>query len=105
MKANWDAAINKITNSIGLGGLIRDSKGDVLVSFGCCINNLLSTALAEALGLRKLLMVRLYLQTFNVIFEGNCLQVIFAANHPKPDGDIFYSVIWDIHKLLQKVPI
>lgn len=46
VRVNWDATINTTTNSTGLGDLIRDSKWDVLISFGCYINNLLSSALA-----------------------------------------------------------
>lgn len=32
VKANWDAALNTSTNSMSLGGIIRDSNGNVLVT-------------------------------------------------------------------------
>lgn len=78
MKTNWDVAINTTTNISGLGGLMRYSNREVLVSFCCSINSLTKLKLAEALALRKAMSICWELELPNVLFEGDCLQVIKA---------------------------
>lgn len=46
VKANWDAALKVEANTTGLGGLVRDSNGEVLVSFFCCLPSNLKPILA-----------------------------------------------------------
>lgn len=60
LNTNWDAAINSTMNYSGFGGLVRDSVGEVLASFSNCY----LTPLPPLLGLS------------NVIFKGDCLQLI-----------------------------
>lgn len=57
VKAIWDASLNTFTNSTGLGGIIRDSNGHALVTICSTISNLISPSLAEAIALRKLMLV------------------------------------------------
>lgn len=57
VKADWDAALNIVTNSTGLGGIIRDSNGEAMVTVCSSLRQTTSPLLAEALALRKLMLV------------------------------------------------
>lgn len=47
------------------------------------------------------MMVFLELQLPHVIFEGDCLQVIVAANRDKPLETELFSIIYDIQILMK----
>lgn len=57
VKANWDAALKTTTNSMGMGGIIRDPQGNALVTMYSTIKSLPTPFLAEALTLRKFMLV------------------------------------------------
>lgn len=80
VKANWDAALKVEANTTGMGGLHRDSNGEVLVFFCWCLPSKLKHILAEAAALRKAMIICQELNLANVIFEGDCLQVTNADN-------------------------
>lgn len=53
VKFNWDATLNVSKHATGLEGLIRDSRGEVMVAFNNNLGILNEAYLAEALALRK----------------------------------------------------
>lgn len=66
--------------------------------------NITSPLLAKALALRKLMMVCWELQLPKVLLEGDCLQVVFAANNNSPPDSDFCSILFDIQFLMHLGP-
>lgn len=52
-KANWDVVLYIHTNTSGLGGIVRDAGGNILVSFCCKADFVHNLEVAEASALRK----------------------------------------------------
>lgn len=57
VKADWDAGLNTNSKSMGIEGIIRDSKEKALVTICSAIKVLHSPPLAEALALRRVMLV------------------------------------------------
>lgn len=66
--------MNMQTKTSGLGGIIRKSDGDVLISFGYGINFSMPVVVAEAKALRRMIVLCLSLGLTRVIFKGDCHQ-------------------------------
>ncbi|EPS62647.1 hypothetical protein M569_12143 [Genlisea aurea] len=77
MKLNFDSG-RCTTNGTGIGGLIRDDKGNCQAWFSFYYDTELPPELGEALAVRKVLEFALAKKLPKVILEGNCLSVIQA---------------------------
>lgn len=64
--------------SIGIGGIIRDSDGEVLVSVAVKLSPAQRPEVAEALSLRKMLQICNELE-LNSVLKGDCSTVVKAA--------------------------
>lgn len=64
----------------GVGGLARDSTGEVLATFSSSYHFALPPDIAKATALRKALQLCHELGLRDVIFQGDCLKVINAIN-------------------------
>lgn len=71
LKCNWDVAINPTT--IGLGGIVWNSKGEVLATFYSNISVMLKPVVAEATALWKTMLICRELGLSEILFEGECL--------------------------------
>lgn len=100
VKVNWDVALNNKVNTTGLGGLIRDSRGEVLISFCCCVQHHLQPVLVEVSVLRRTMTICLDLNISNIFFEGDYLQVVKAVNSPQASNTKLNPFIFDIQLLL-----
>lgn len=56
----------------GMGGLIRDAEGEVLLSFSSIIDYTTNPALAESLALRKAMDISIETGFYRLIFECDC---------------------------------
>lgn len=74
----WNAAINRLNATIGLGGIFRDSKGEILASFCSTPQLVKSPTLVEPLALRKIIVICLDLG-YNSLF----LKVTTSILYPK----------------------
>lgn len=72
MKLNWDAAVDVQHNSTVIGGILRDSEGEEQMAFCNRLLSALSPALAEAMSLRKAMMLCKELGIPEMSFEGDC---------------------------------
>lgn len=52
-KVNWDVVVDAKANFTGLGGISRDSKGEVHVSYCSILTFAMKHELAKAMALRK----------------------------------------------------
>lgn len=102
LKINWDAIASSFTmNSTRLEGLIRDSAGEVLVSFCNSYAPMLEPKVAETMALRKSMSICWELGLSNILFEGDCLQVARAVYSNRPSEDELSPIIHDIHCMLE----
>lgn len=102
VKANWNTTLKIEANTTGLGGLVSDSNGKVLVSFCCCLPSSLKPVLTEVAALRKVMVICQELNLSNVIFKGDCLQVTNTANRTQVNNVEISPIIFDIHLLLMQ---
>lgn len=56
----------------GMGGLIRDAEGEVLLSFSSITDYTTNPALAESLALRKAMDISIETGFYRLIFECDC---------------------------------
>lgn len=90
---NFDGSFNPVTGKAGIGGLIRDPYGNMIVAFS-------AEALAKYPLESKLLALQLgiahvkELEVSNIQIEGDCLAIISTIQHSD-------SVAWDLMPLWQ----
>ncbi|KAF5469997.1 hypothetical protein F2P56_010551 [Juglans regia] len=101
VKANWDAAMSKKDRKVGLGVVIRDEEGEILVAAREQINYLTDSATAECLALWKAMEVCRELNFNRVLFEGDAQVIVNAVNKGDEDYSSYGSVIEDAKKLLK----
>ncbi|XP_042965938.1 uncharacterized protein LOC122299618 [Carya illinoinensis] len=101
VKANWDAAVDKKEGKVGIGVVIRDEEGEVLVATGEQMNYMTDAAIAESFALRKALEVCRDLNFNNVWFEGDAQNIVNAVNTETEDMSRYGSVIEDVKNLLK----
>lgn len=100
LKFNWNTSLNYRLNTIGLGMILKDFKGDILASACCNKPNQYRPVIVEALALRKAVLISQDLGLTQVIFEGDCKIVINAATSRETINSKLYSLIHDIQSLL-----
>lgn len=71
VKVNWDAAFNQKTMKMGVGIVIRDEKGEVLVSLSMPKSNVCSPIVAEIYALWRAVELCNELRLTDVVFEGD----------------------------------
>lgn len=99
---NWDAAVNQQANTIGIGGIVRDSDGEVLATFRIPQAPAQKPEVAEALALRKSMQVCLEIGLKQVVFEGNCQTVVRAATSTEENRSEIAAILHDIRFLLRQ---
>lgn len=87
IKSNWDAAVDRSSQSIGLGGIIKDSTGAVLAAFCSKIPALVQPKIAEACALKKSISICWEWNLLNIVFEGDCQTVVQAVYRSKDCAD------------------
>lgn len=79
LKANWDASMNSQNSVSGMGGIVRDFEGNVLVSIYSRFITIQKPVVTEALALCRLMQFCSILGPSQVLFEGDCLQLIHVV--------------------------
>lgn len=80
LKANSDASVHTQTNSIGLGGIIRDYDGEVHATVCIHQTSVQYLEVVEAFTLRKLMHINDELDLNHITFEGDYLLMVKYAN-------------------------
>lgn len=84
LKTYWDTALESHANTSGLGGVIRDSDGNVLASFGCRAEHVHNPKVAEALeALQKTMFIFANMEFSSIVFEGECQESGYIGQHKK----------------------
>ncbi|PON62031.1 Ribonuclease H-like domain containing protein, partial [Trema orientale] len=102
LKFNVDAAVNSTTGCIGIGAVIRDSKGTVCGALSTKIKGYLSAYIAECFALCAGLRFALSQALFISVTENESLKVISVLKKLEPlscEGPIITDIIATLHML------
>jgi hypothetical protein len=83
-KINWDASVAPNGNQIGLGLVVRDSKGDCIWAKCICLFVKGDSRIAESLAALHAVFLGKFLKLRDVIFEGDSSLVVTEINSPLP---------------------
>lgn len=104
-KANQDASCDFHNNITGLGGIFKDSEGEILASI-CSFKHLIHRPeLVKALALRRIMKLSLELGFSYVVFEGDCQWLINLVNSNFESLSDLRLVLYDIQQLLNQHPL
>ncbi|XP_042939569.1 uncharacterized protein LOC122274612 [Carya illinoinensis] len=102
VKVNWDAALVKKKEKMGVGIVIRDEVGDPMVAVCDQQSHVEDPMVAECLALCKALELCIDLNIRQAIFEGDAQTVIMAVNREEEDMSCIGSVIEDVKVLFKQ---
>ncbi|XP_042968106.1 uncharacterized protein LOC122301084 [Carya illinoinensis] len=100
IKFNWDITVQQTTNRIGIGIVLRDCGGEVLLSLMKPLVLCSNAAYAEARGLFEVVKLCSKLGFTNCMFEGDSLHVVQAINTQGSEEFIHNPIIADIKQLM-----
>ncbi|XP_021716820.1 uncharacterized protein LOC110684687 [Chenopodium quinoa] len=98
IKINSDAAIFD-NSAVGLGGVMRDALGEVVVATCLCLRSKYEVDVAEALALRHSLRIALESEFRKVCLETDCMKVFSHLTKGCAPATILGMVINDIMQL------
>lgn len=98
IKVNTDAAVFK-DGSVGCGGVIRDSVGDVMGAMCECIEGNFDIDVAEAYAARRGLLVALEAGMTNLVLESDCLKLVLHIQRGHIECSSFGMMVADILEL------
>lgn len=96
VKINFDEAIFKVSNLVGLGGIIHDGKGLVMAMFTQVIPLPTSVKMVEVLAICRALYFARELEFDQVIVEGDLEIIIKALNSEELSSSSFSHILNDI---------
>lgn len=102
IKTNWDADVNSSSQSVGLGGVVRNSVRAILVIVCSKLPTNLQPDTAEVCTLRKVMSMCWDLNLSNIVFEGDCQYVVQAVYYSKDAANEPSSILYDIRFMLQR---
>lgn len=92
--------MNSETNSISLGMILRDEKGEIHASSCCNLGNGLKLEIAKALAFRVAMTI-CDLELGNVLFERDCKRVVDTITFSKENSFELSPLIYEIKCLMQ----
>ncbi|KAF5461785.1 hypothetical protein F2P56_017856 [Juglans regia] len=101
VKADWDAALDMEAKRMGMGVVIRDEEGEVLVSVCDVRNHVDHPALAESWALWKALEICNELALLRLTFEGDASVVIKLINREEKDQSWMGHITKDIKQVFK----
>ncbi|XP_073284608.1 uncharacterized protein [Primulina huaijiensis] len=82
IKINVDAAVFDDSDFFGVGVIVRDDKGMVLMARAGCLEGVLTPYLAELLAVREGIILAYHLQWTNIIVNTDARNVVESIRHP-----------------------
>ncbi|XP_042974746.1 uncharacterized protein LOC122306383 [Carya illinoinensis] len=105
VKINWDAAYDLKSKRMGIEVVIRDAKGEVLVSLCKTSFHSVSVAAAEVVALWRALILSTELNIGKAIFEGKAFSIIQAVCSSEERLEWHGQRLGDIRELLRRRPL
>ncbi|XP_035547261.1 uncharacterized protein LOC118348858 [Juglans regia] len=101
VKVNFDAALDLNKKLMGAGVVIRDWRGDVLVSLCAQFKHVSSPFIAECKALGRAVELCKELGFYNVWFEGDAKRVVDGVNKEEEDESWEGQAVGDLQKELR----
>ncbi|XP_059436609.1 uncharacterized protein LOC132169617 [Corylus avellana] len=103
-KANWDVAIDKLNERVGIGVVLRDEKGQVIATMCKTRMGILELAMGEAYAAYHAVFLCRDMGVQNLILEGNVKQIVEAINSATGTWSLFGHLIEDTRRVLLTLP-
>ncbi|XP_059428470.1 uncharacterized protein LOC132162224 [Corylus avellana] len=103
MKADWDIAVNLNGKRIGIGVIIRDSKGLVIAALSRTVDTCPAPVIAESMGALYASEFCCDLGVLDVILKGDSIQVVKAINKMGDQCSRYGQVIVDVQMVLSSL--
>lgn len=84
IKFNWDAALDKASNTMGVGVIARDANVLVLANMCTTIPHITDPIIAEVVGAWKAVALCYDLRVQQAIIEGDALEIVQAQKKEEP---------------------
>ncbi|XP_042977200.1 uncharacterized protein LOC122308072 [Carya illinoinensis] len=104
MKANWDAVLKLEEGRMGVGVVIRNENGDLMVSMCSQKHNVCSPLVAELQALWCALQICTDLNLTEVVFERDALNVVKTINNPEINWEWHGQLVEDVKDILKNRP-
>ena len=98
-KANFDAALFEHLGFAGLGVVVRDYRGNVLVALSQKIVLPQSMEMAKALVAKRAVQLATEMSFLRVMVEGDCKRVVQALQAPGRSLTLYGHVIKDVRRI------
>ncbi|XP_059446681.1 uncharacterized protein LOC132178249 [Corylus avellana] len=102
--SNWDLALDKHYGRIGVGVVVRDSRGAIVVARSLTIYGFVEPLAGEIMAACVAVSFCSEMEGHVIIFEGDALQVVTAVNSEQRNWSRNGHLIDDIKMLLQSIP-
>ncbi|XP_042973011.1 uncharacterized protein LOC122304814 [Carya illinoinensis] len=102
VKANWDAAFDAKARKVGVGVIIRNERGEVMVACHEQKLNVADPVTAECYAFRKAMDLCRDLYFDKVIFEGDAQVIINAVNVQVEDLSYVGSLVEELRRSLKR---
>jgi ribonuclease HI len=101
-KANWDVAIGKNSGRVGVGVVVRDSEGQIIVARSLTRLGRLDPTTGEALAAHYAVCLCQEMGAVSLILEGDAKQVVEAINSKTSNGSRYGHFVNDTCRILQE---
>jgi len=101
VKINWDAAIDKRKNLMGVGIIVRNNFGAVLATQCAVQKFILDPSVAEAIGAKLGADLGRFLGLDSIVLEGDASEVVSALNREEEGFSRMGSIIVEARKVLR----
>ena len=103
-KANWDVAIDKSKERVGVGVILRDERGQVLAAMSKTRHGTLEPSTGEAFAASSAVWFCQDLGVQRVVLEGDAKQIVDAVNSSSTSWSRFGHLIDDTRRFLESFP-
>lgn len=100
-KVNWDAAIDSANNQMGVGVIVKDHPGMIIVVISHTIGFILEPMVVEEITALYVAKFRHNLGLSIIILEGESLQVVNAVQYMGHNWSRYGYIVADIQSVLQ----
>jgi hypothetical protein len=105
VKVNWDAAINRRKNLMGVGVIACDHAGTVLAAQCSVQRYILDPTIAEAIGAKMGVELGRALGLHSIFLEGDASVAVTALNREDEDFSRFENIIVETREILKGFPL
>jgi hypothetical protein len=104
VNVNWDAAVDKRKNLMGVGVIARNHSGEVLAAQCAVQRYIVDPAVAKAIGAKMGIALGRLLGLHAILLEGDTCAVVAALKRDEEEYNRFGSIITEAREALKYFP-